>query len=298
MDVVFQELQRQVHSDPSNTSAALALASYCRRIGWTYKGKTIDSWVQTLNERDLANKAEVIRILGFIGPAASPAAEALVAILKTPEQAALKRHQLKQHVHSTLLKMGPSVFPQLTLHFREADPELRRFLLHVLVDMLCTETLALDKSDIENLEEGLHDLSPQVRRKTAELLAMLGPAASMALPALAWSLRDSDKDVRILATHAIRRIGAAEPTVPFLIHGLRDREWLVRYGCVRILKDMRAGAEQALPELFHCLLDDSNKVREAASLAIKHIRGEASDQDSELSPRKRWAMLKSLRAPS
>lgn len=64
--------------------------------------------------------------------------------------------------------------------------------------------------EVKELIGGLKDEDRSVRARSAAELALLGPAAAEALPALADALMDEDRLVRTVVAEAIRSIGAPE----------------------------------------------------------------------------------------
>jgi len=76
----------------------------------------------------------------------------------------------------------------------------------------------------------------KLRRFAAESLALIGPAAAEALPALNAALGDADQNVRLNAAEALAQIGpAAEEAGPALMAALGDADGDVRANAVKAL---------------------------------------------------------------
>lgn len=84
---------------------------------------------------------------------------------------------------------------------------------------------------VEPLIATLADPDPALRADAARALALMGPLAEPAIPALTRALGDSDEAVRIGAARALGQIGpTAREAVPVLIEALRRAEASERAG--------------------------------------------------------------------
>ena len=110
------------------------------------------------------------------------------------------------------------------------------------------------------------------RRKAAEVLGRIGPAAVEAVPALIGTLRDTDSVVCGIAAVALGSIGPpASAAVPALIellrHGTGDASWNAAVALGR----MGSVAAAAVPALSEVLRDQSPAVRWIAAEALGRI---------------------------
>jgi HEAT repeat protein len=133
------------------------------------------------------------------------------------------------------------------------------------------------------LARALGDVDVQMRRNAALVLIDLGGGYSAeaqtkvntlsALSALIQATRDSDRDVRGWAAHAIAEIGPrAQPAVPALVTLLRDTEEGPRDTACIALGNIGPGAAEALPALQLALTDPRPNVRGFAQRAIDRIQ--------------------------
>lgn len=75
----------------------------------------------------------------------------------------------------------------------------------------------------------LTDNDQRARAQVAKLLAAMGPAAQLAIPALIQALKDQDRVVRINAIQALGAVGsAAKSALPALKNALKDRDFDAR----------------------------------------------------------------------
>jgi HEAT repeat protein len=123
-------------------------------------------------------------------------------------------------------------------------------------------------------------------RSVVEGLALFGPAAQAAAPALCRALKD--ESVRVDAAYALASIGPA--AIPGLREALQDEDENVRMAVVNcalsrmawlawLMDDMDSGAREAVPVLVTALKDKDG-----------HIRGIAAGVLSEIGPAARGAV--------
>jgi HEAT repeat protein len=106
---------------------------------------------------------------------------------------------------ATLGRLGPTArpaIPALAKALRDADPEVRLGVAHVLVQIDPEQAGAV----VPGLIEGLRDKDEKIRRGAAYVLGQVGPAARPALPALTEALKDPDAAVRQAAARALEQI--------------------------------------------------------------------------------------------
>lgn len=234
MDEVIRALERERENRPEDRGLAERLAGLYERAGWTFRGKTIQQWIDELADPKAAlEAAEAIRDLGLPIPRASePLLKALLA-------------------SAGLLRRSPA--------FKEA-------LLICGLAGLRSELIALSRAPIPP------DQSPERGRRVHQLrCALILLAADGSKDALAAILRKLDEasDIaRRFAILALGQTGRAEAT-PRLIPLLRgeDREEVCAAATALGLLKARA----AVPELAR--LVDSNRQAEliAACQALAAI---------------------------
>jgi len=132
---------------------------------------------------------------------------------------------------------------------------------------------------IPTLTQALRDGDELLRFCSVRALARMGPEAAPAVPALMVALDDPSEDVRRCAIGAMWRIGPeAAPAVPALVRKLQDGNWQIRRDAAKALGHIGPRARGAIPALEVLLKDQqpnvAYEVREAASQALKQVRGE------------------------
>ena len=103
----------------------------------------------------------------------------------------------------------------------------------------------------------------------AHALAVVGPDAHAAVPALAQALRASETGLRWEVANALGRIG--EPSVRELINALADKDPELRQIAARALAAAGPSATNAIPALMQRLKDADENVRNAAAYAFSQI---------------------------
>jgi HEAT repeat protein len=111
---------------------------------------------------------------------------------------------------------------------------------------------------------------------TVALLAGCGREWKTAptVSSLETSLKHEDPKMRYWAARTLGRQGAkAKDAVPALIDRLKnDEDKTVRMGAAYALGDIGPEARPAIPALKTALMDSNQKVRDAATYALKHIQ--------------------------
>lgn len=67
MDEEIVRLEREVLKDPSNHKAIEELGRYCRRIGWTHEGKSLEEWVEFAEQFQMEMAKTAWQILDHLG---------------------------------------------------------------------------------------------------------------------------------------------------------------------------------------------------------------------------------------
>ena len=165
---------------------------------------------------------------------------------------------------------------------------------------------AFAATEVDELIADLADGGKVARREAARSLALLGPEAKAAVPALAKALDDDEVQVFFWATTALANLGplAHEATpelikrlsrggrryrdqarlrvvtaltrigpaaVPQLIEALGNESRSIRSGAARVLGNMGPAAREAVPCLFALLADEEHHIGETAGAALGKI---------------------------
>ena len=129
------------------------------------------------------------------------------------------------------------------------------------------------KAAVPALARALDDDEVQVFFWSATALANLGPAAHEATPELIKRLSRGGRryrdQVRLRVVTALTRIGPA--AVPQLIDALGDDSSSIRSGAANVLGNMGPAAHEAVPRLFALLADEENHIGETAGAALGKI---------------------------
>ncbi|MCH2383222.1 MAG: HEAT repeat domain-containing protein [Pedosphaera sp.] len=164
---------------------------------------------------------------------------------------------------------------RLISDLREGDKVARREAARALA-LLGPEA----KPAVPALVRALDDDQEQVFFWSATALANLGPDAHEATPELIKRLRRSSRryrdQVRLRVVTALTRIGPA--AVPQLIDALGNESESIRSGAARVLGNMGSDAHEAAPRLFTLLADEETYLGEAAGAALGKIGPAAHPQ--------------------
>ena len=119
------------------------------------------------------------------------------------------------------------------------------------------------------------------RQEAVDVMAVIGPEASSAMPALLKTLDDDNTAVRMATLHALRRIGpGAKPAIPKLIEALSDRDDNFRHAAVDALSSIGPDAKAALPALLKAArqAEDSYKVQPGPPLMFFQAERRSIDE--------------------
>lgn len=249
------------------------------------------------DDPELSTELWAIKALALYGPLAADAAPALIAILQDETEAPLPRLATIE----ALGRIGPTeptVLPAITRVLDagiEADRRARSAPLpdpppesggrENIADTLeravaAAEMLELFGGHAASATPALirataaHDVL--LRRAAANTLGMIGPAADLAIPALAdLVLFDDELEIRDLAARALGRIGpAAEPV---LIQLLEDPDPDVRMRAASACRELRTGASRtAVAALTTARADSDPLVRIAALESLWAVSGDVA----------------------
>lgn len=185
-----------------------------------------------VTDQDLRARLTAIDVLETLGPAAAPAAPALVRALADSNQF------VRWAAARTLGKIGP-------VEALTAVPALGKLLADPELD---------------------------VRLAAAATLERYGPDAQTTVPALIKALTSRETDMRVAATRTLATIGIpAQAAIPALTAALADPEPHVRKSAVEAL-DKLAARLPDIESAIHRVLNDPNpEVRKAAGEALLHV---------------------------
>jgi HEAT repeat protein len=257
-----------------------------------------------LNDTDEKVRTNAAAALGdvFINPGQLPDetyAELFVALAL-----AVRQEEEQEVVEATDLLPGRMdddvvkvVLPVLVERAKEAKGESRPKLVRALVHVLARTSYsrrAREEDDapqngppdvrfrdavraaVPLLIEALESTDDVLRSRTAFALAMIGPEAKAAVPALLGALQSPDNPLSG-AAFALGQIGpAAKEAVPALIDLLKSTDVVVRRNAASALGEMGPAAKAAVGPLQECLQDPNDSVRDHARMALRKIQPAAA----------------------
>jgi HEAT repeat protein len=172
-----------------------------------------------LKEGNPSVRGEAAAALGRIGPDARAAVPALTEAVASTDQG------LRMDAALALAHIAPAaqtVFPVLDEIFKEGNHPYRVRALEVLARLALAAT-GLKGEEIFFWPVRILWDDTQARTKAAEVLGRMGPAAKLAIPALAEVLRGSDNQSRIQAALALWRIDRrTEDVIPVFVAALKS----------------------------------------------------------------------------
>ena len=172
-------------------------------------------------------------------------------------------------------------------------------------------TLSRDK--MQDLLRALDGGEPQMRRRAAKTLGLLGEAAEHALPELLVAADDQLWYVRADAIWAIGKVVTREQTVDavdVLTAALDDPFEQVRWSAAWSLARIGPAAEAAVPALIESLKDPARKIRASAVSALKRVTSQndydvvipallrLTDDDDKLVQQRAATALRTLKSAS
>lgn len=166
------------------------------------------------------------------------------------------------------------VIPALTKALQDQDCEVRIQAARALAKIGNDKVPMLSRADLEQLIGGLKDTSEYERRRSAEALGVIGPAAGEAAAALTEALLDEDCEVRVWAAGALCKIDwEDETTTPMeeLLQALRAPDEEVRKSSAMALASLGSAGSAAVLALTEALLDKSCEVRFLVARALFEI---------------------------
>jgi HEAT repeat protein len=187
-----------------------------------------------LHEPEVRARRAAIDVLETMGPAAAPAASALVAALA------------------------------------DADPFVRWAAARTLGKI---SPVAADTA-VPGLVRLLADLDLDLRKASLVALGRYGPAAKTAVPDLTRAMRYTDADLRMAAIQAVGAVGGPEAyvAIPALVEAVTDTDDRVRLTAIEVLGKFGAAAADAVEVLNQAMQDSNPEIEKAAGEALLSIK--------------------------
>ena len=182
----------------------------------------------------------------------SKAAPALITALNDRDE------RIRDLATGALSRIGKDAVEPLTIAAKSENVDVRLAAINALGGMARQDTIPI-------LHAALKDEEPMIRDAAVAALGNTGSAK--AVPALTEAIQNKDVKVRADAVQALVKLGADSLSV--LVEASKDKDWQVR----RVATDgmgMLASSD-AVPALNRLLLDDDERVRSAAALAIAKV---------------------------
>ena len=190
-----------------------------------------DAWSQQVATQDIGGAEGVVEQLRelptplpIVGNGPSPVGQPV----PIPQSEALRDAKYRE-----LHRLGPAGVTALARAYGDTDVRLRRNVALALLVLSEGIWPGLDKLDVSlalpELTVALRDDDPDVRAWSAQAIAMIGPGAGSAVPALIRLLGNADEGSRNSACIGLKGIGrAASSALPALRTALSDRTTDVR----------------------------------------------------------------------
>lgn len=171
--------------------------------------------------------------------------------------------KVRDQVHAEFKRLGSNAVPVLIEMVQERDPALRSAMWSTAWRLpRSLRRMALKNVNWTNAIE--------VRVAAARSLAIVGPEADGALPALEGELHDPEVRVRLDVAAALAHIG--RESLPVLMRALQDADPEVRHAAAYGLGELGLEAQPAIPLLTQALQDQDQQVRSAAAYSLKIIQ--------------------------
>ena len=275
MDRGFQHIRRCANLDPGDLQAQVRVVAAELRNGQRSGPLQVSAWQQRLAKLSEQDRFDAITELAKLGPAAAGVTPLFIEVLSKifEPDAESSDSQLQRPLLNRALKalhhLGSGSVTALLLGLDTTSEAVKTILLQALRKVLSPEQAKPET--IQVISRCLDSENSKTRYNAAELLRSLGPTAQSALPSLCFRLRDEDRNVRVTALLAIRKIGPNPNCLPMLTRSLKDQDPLVRFWAAKITGQLGADAVEARSALYRLLLDDDHQPRKAALAALNKI---------------------------
>jgi HEAT repeat protein len=189
---------------------------------------------------------------------------------------ALQYQPLRGEVAQILGRIGPPAAPataELAKLVGDEDPNVSIEAAHALANIGPGA-----KGGVPALAAALENPQSQARHAAAFALGNIGKDASAGVPALVKVIKGNDDSLSLLCAWAIVQIQGATPrtaaeVVPELVIGLESPLPPSRRMAAETLGALGKSAKTAAPQLQRAAKDEDERVREAATKALKAIAG-------------------------
>ncbi|MGE5192969.1 MAG: HEAT repeat domain-containing protein [Deltaproteobacteria bacterium] len=215
---------------------------------------------------------EAAGALGFMGPAAQPAAGSLTEALSS------RHEKVVIYAAGALGAIGPEAkgaVAALRKLLASPNPSIRVHVANALGNLGPAA-----ESAVGDLTKALKDPNEDMRREAASALGNIGPSAKAAVPALVAALNDENGSVTLHAAEALGRIGP--DVVPALLPALKDPR--LQHLAVMILGSLGPAAKPAAGALASTLAgydkeltDDERDFCREIVLTLAHIGPDARE---------------------
>jgi len=226
------------------------------------RGKAVLRMKKILGRRKSPYRMYAVSALEDLGRSAAPSIPELIA--------ALTAGDLVSSAAARALSKLDAAAPALVEALKSQDPALRREAARILPAHGALAAPLLAKN-LESPDSGLAE-------RSARSLGEAGPAARDAVPALARAAFSGQKDLKLIASDSLVKIGA--PAGAWLAAALRAREPKIRFGAARVLSGMNPPSPEAAEQLAAALEDSDPGVRAAAAEALASYPRETQEHFS------------------
>jgi len=219
----------------------------------TYQGKPLSYWLDGIGNGRTLEATEAVRELG------TNAIPTLLRLLKSRDS----------RLKLLLIQLGSK---QNVIHLKWKTAQSRRFEAQFAFTCLGVQGRSAVPDLIEIYRQSSPDPYNDNRRVVADISALVGPAASNAVPLLVRDSTDTNDLIRLSSVQALGYIHAnPNLVVPLLTRSLRDPFEFVRESAASGLGPFGTNAQSAVPDLIHTLADPSIRVRGSAATALRKI---------------------------
>jgi HEAT repeat protein len=251
----------------------------CARLLRTIPGlaaEVVPTLIEICQLGDSPERSEACDALAELGPRGADAVGALIDLLDDEERYVVNGdfygnggqwRVVGDRAVLALASIGPPAVADLRTALASTPRSVRRRAAEALGKMGPAAAEARPE-----LLTALDDPSPWVRAAAADALGRIGGDAAQDVPALVALLTDGRLDPRRAAAEALAQYGAdAAPAVDALAGALTDERLAMRIAAAKALAAIGPAAAPALPALTRLLDDEYAKARAAAAEAMEHV---------------------------
>jgi len=221
---------------------------------------SLEALVERLASKTALERYEAARALGARGAEARPALPALIEALIDEEP--WVRHEAGR----ALVRVGARERDVAALVRRLASAD------HEVAQMLAEALAGVGTPAVPALREALRSDDARTRRRAVTALEFAGRHAAEALPDLIDLMQHKDAALRRQAGAAVRRIGPwGADYVPELVDRLRGADDQARWVAAQVLGLIGPAAKEAIPALKAMREEDSERMKDVASEALRRI---------------------------